>query len=78
MTHRNDVIRYVAMSDDPWEECFIVRKVKIPKGYYFGITAATYVQAKPAPNTTALTFPGDEIVQHSALPYQAQDLWIFL
>jgi len=32
---------YVAMSDDPWEECFIVRKVKIPKGYYFGITAAT-------------------------------------
>ena len=32
---------YVAMSDDPWEECFIVRKVKIPKGYFFGITAAT-------------------------------------
>jgi lectin, mannose-binding 2 len=32
---------YLAMSNDPWEECFIVRKVKIPKGFYFGITAAT-------------------------------------
>jgi len=32
---------YIAPEHEPWEECFVVRKVRIPKGYYFGLTAAT-------------------------------------
>jgi hypothetical protein len=32
---------YTAKPDQPWEECFIVRQVKLPKGYHFGLSAAT-------------------------------------
>jgi len=32
---------YLARLDEGWEECFIVRKVKIPKGYFFGLSAKT-------------------------------------
>eukprot|EP00041_Stephanoeca_diplocostata_P009070 m.137986 g.137986 ORF g.137986 m.137986 type:complete len:330 (-) comp17591_c0_seq1:133-1122(-) len=32
---------YTAQLDSPWEECFVVRKVRLNKGYHFGISAAT-------------------------------------
>eukprot|EP00037_Helgoeca_nana_P000448 m.21721 g.21721 ORF g.21721 m.21721 type:complete len:335 (+) comp10528_c0_seq1:314-1318(+) len=39
---KNGILRmYTAKPDQPWEECFIVRKVHLPKGYHFGLSAAT-------------------------------------
>mmetsp|Transcript_12137 Transcript_12137/g.31184 ORF Transcript_12137/g.31184 Transcript_12137/m.31184 type:complete len:333 (+) Transcript_12137:34-1032(+) len=38
----NGILRmYTAKPDAPWEECFIVRRVKLPAGYHFGLSAAT-------------------------------------
>lgn len=32
---------YVDSNDNEWQECFVIRSVKLPRGYYFGTTAAT-------------------------------------
>ena len=29
------------MACQEWEECFVVRRVHLPLGYYFGLSAAT-------------------------------------
>eukprot|EP00039_Didymoeca_costata_P019342 m.337146 g.337146 ORF g.337146 m.337146 type:complete len:332 (-) comp18061_c0_seq1:134-1129(-) len=42
VVYDGDLLRmYLAQPDQPWEECFIVRKVHLPRGYHFGFSAAT-------------------------------------
>lgn len=42
IVYDGDLLRmYLAEPDAPWEECFIVRKVRLPKNYHFGVSAAT-------------------------------------
>lgn len=42
IVYDGDLLRmYLAEVDSPWEECFIVRRVRLPRGYFFGMSAAT-------------------------------------
>jgi len=42
IVYDGDLLRmYLAKPEEPWHECFIVRRVRLPRGYFFGFSAAT-------------------------------------
>lgn len=42
VVYDQDMLRmYTGKPNEGWEECFVVRRVKLPRGYFFGMSAAT-------------------------------------
>jgi lectin, mannose-binding 2 len=42
LIYQDSLLRmYVDTTDGEWQECFILRSVRLPRGHYFGVTAAT-------------------------------------
>ena len=40
--YQDGILRLHAdLGNGEWEECFVVRRVSLPPGYFFGVTAAT-------------------------------------